>query len=81
MSANPKTKAQPEPDRLEAATDPAIAACAGDMRSAIRALILANEFLEHQVEELMMAVSKGYSRGKHHEVPNPLPRDRKDWYD
>jgi hypothetical protein len=81
MSANPETKAQPEPDRLEVATDQAIAACGGDMRSAIRALILANEFLEHEVKELMVAVSKGYSRSKHHDVPDPLPRDRKDWYD
>ena len=34
-----------------------------------------------QVKELMVAVSKGYSRSKRHDVPDPLPRDRKDWYD
>ena len=50
MSANP----QPEldPDRLEAATDQAIAACGGDARDAVKALIVANEFLEAQVEQL-----------------------------
>jgi hypothetical protein len=36
-------------DRLEAATDQAIAACGGDARDAVKALIVANEFLEAQV--------------------------------
>ena len=34
-------------DGLEAAVDQAIAACGGDMRSTIRALIVANEYLEN----------------------------------
>ena len=53
------------------------AACDGDLRSTIRALIVANEFLEAQVRELQAAVSHGYARGKF----EPVPRDRKDWYD
>ena len=50
MSAN----LQPEPDRdrLETATDQAIAACGGDARDAVKALIVANDFLEAQVAEL-----------------------------
>jgi hypothetical protein len=36
-------------DGLEAAVDQAITACGGDMRSAIRALIVANNFLETEV--------------------------------
>jgi len=56
MSANP----QPEPDRLEVATDQAIAACGGDARDAVKALIVANEFLEAQVEEIRADVSNGY---------------------
>jgi hypothetical protein len=40
MTVNP----QPEPDRLEAATDEAIAACGIEARDAVRALIVANEF-------------------------------------
>ena len=55
-----------EPDRLEVATDQAIAACGGDARDAVKALIVANEFLEAQVEELRADVSKGYARGYHH---------------
>jgi hypothetical protein len=52
-----------ESDRLNAAVDQAIAVCAGDMRAAIRALILANEFLEH---ELQSKVSQGYTHGVRH---------------
>jgi hypothetical protein len=60
MPALPEPTAQSESDRLEAAADEAIAACGGDMKSAIRALILANEFLEW---ELATNVSAGYLRG------------------
>ena len=51
-------------DGLEAAVDQAIAACGGDMRSTIRALIVANEYLENEVGELMKAVSRAYARGR-----------------
>ncbi len=53
-------------DDLEAAVDQAIAACGGDMRAAIRALIVANDFLENEVGELMKAVSHAYVRGRFH---------------
>jgi hypothetical protein len=53
-------------DRLEAATDQAIAACGGDARDAVKALLVANEFLERQLAELRADVSKGYARGYHH---------------
>jgi hypothetical protein len=49
---------------LEAAVDQAIAACDGDMRAAIRALIVANNYLESEVGELMKAVSHAYTRGR-----------------
>ncbi len=62
----------PEPDRLEVATDQAIAACGGDAREAVKGLVVANHFLETELEKLRAAVSPGYAR---------LPRDRKDWYD
>jgi hypothetical protein len=64
-------------DRLEAATDQAIAACGGNARDAVKALIVANEFLEAEMKALQAAVSNGYARGKF----EPLPRHRKDWYD
>jgi hypothetical protein len=68
---------QPDADRLEAATDQVIAACGGDARNAVKALLVTNEFLEAQIAELQAAVSNGFARGKFEFVP----RDRKDWYD
>jgi hypothetical protein len=68
---------QDDSDRLEVATDQAIAACGGDARQAVRALLVTTEFLEVQIAELQAAVSNGYARGKF----EPVPRDRKDWYD
>ena len=61
------SRSQPDPegdDGLEGAVDQAIAACGGDMRSAIRALIVANDYLETEVTELMKAVSHAYARGR-----------------
>jgi len=56
--------AQADVDRLEVAADEAIAACGGDMRAALKALIVANEFLESEVCELMQAVSQAFARGR-----------------
>jgi hypothetical protein len=72
MSAAGRAATAPDPNRIEAAADQAIEACGGDAREAVKALIVANEFLERRLEEL---ASPGYARGR------VLPRDRKDWYD
>jgi hypothetical protein len=53
-------------DGLEAAIDDAISACGGDLRATIRALIVANDFLETEVAELMKAISHAYVRGRFH---------------
>ena len=53
-------------DGLEATVDQAIAVCDGDMRATIRALIVANNYLESEVSELMKAVSHAYVRGRFH---------------
>jgi hypothetical protein len=66
---------QSDADQLEAAADQAIAACAGNARDAVKALIGANHFLESELEKLRAAASTGYARGK------LVPHDRKDWYD
>ena len=63
MSSGPQLNPQ-DTDELETAVDQAIAACGGDMRSTIRALIVANEYLESEVSELMKAVSHAYVRGR-----------------
>lgn len=63
MSASTPANAE-EDDGLEGAVDQAIAACGGDMRSTIRALIVANQYLEDEAAELMKAVSHAYTRGR-----------------
>jgi hypothetical protein len=55
---------QGEADRLEAAVDQAIAVCDGDVRAALKAMIVANEFLESEVCKLMQAVSRARVRGR-----------------
>jgi len=74
MPTDPECQPPTEPDRLEVATDQAIAACGGNARHAVKALIVANEFLEAEVRQLQAVVSNGYARGKF----EPVPRDRKD---
>ena len=64
MSQSAASHPQADGDRLEAAADQAIAACGGDARDALKALIVANEFLESEVCELMQAVSHAYARGR-----------------
>jgi hypothetical protein len=54
---------------LDVAADQAIAACGGDAREAVKALIVANDFLEQPLDELRTKVSTGYARGR-------LPRAR-----
>jgi hypothetical protein len=54
---------QSDAQALEAAADQAIAACGGDAREAVKALLIANEFLEREMEEQM---SHGYIRGVKH---------------
>jgi hypothetical protein len=56
MQANPQPD---ESDSLEVAVAQAIEVCDGDLRATIRALIVANEFLEAQI-------SHGYRRGVRH---------------
>ncbi len=72
MSANPEAAA-PQTVDLEEAADQAIAACGGDAREAVKALIVANDFLEAQLDELRSKVSTGYARGR-----VGSPRDRKE---
>jgi hypothetical protein len=59
MPETPAPNPQSDADQLDAAADQAIAACGGDAREAVKALIVANEFLEQQI-------SQGYIRGVKH---------------
>jgi hypothetical protein len=72
---NQKTEpTMPEPARtrdgealskLEEAADEAITACGGDARAAVIALLVANDFLERELDLTRVAVSSGFSRQWH----------------
>ena len=49
-------------DPYDRACDQAIAMCDGNMRSTIKALIMANEYLENELQELQALVSGGLTR-------------------
>ena len=53
----------------EQACDQAIAMCDGNLRSTIKALIMANEYLENELHELQMAAAN---------APAALPSARSD---
>lgn len=62
---------QPAPEDLEASVDNAIAACEGDARAAVRALLVALDHCRTELEErneqiaqLARDISRGYSRGR-----------------
>ena len=52
-------RSQPEHSHYEKACDQAIAMCDGNLRSTIKALIMANEYLEAELAELQAAVAVG----------------------
>ncbi len=60
-------RAAPDPqaaaEALDVAADQAIAACGGNARDAVKALLVATEFLEAEFEGLQADMSKGYARG------------------
>jgi len=47
---------QTDMDRYERAVDSAIATCGGDIRGALKALIIANEYLEEELRQVLDAV-------------------------
>jgi hypothetical protein len=57
------TSDTPDEADLEADVDTVIAACGGSERGAIRALLIANEFLSTELERAREKQSVGYVRG------------------
>jgi hypothetical protein len=63
---------EPAPDDLETSVDDAIAACEGDARAAVRALLVALHHCQAELEQrnkeiarLTRDISRGYSRGRY----------------
>ena len=49
----------PELDRYDVAVEDAIATCNGDLRGAVKALLILNEHLEAELMELQAAMASG----------------------
>jgi hypothetical protein len=64
MNMFPDQRLIPEADPLELATDQVIAACDGDARAAVRALIVVKGLLEAELNDVCGITSNRYSRGR-----------------
>jgi hypothetical protein len=63
----PERSKEPEAETAalrEAEVDEAIATCGGDVRAALRATLIANAYLEAEIERLTAAISAGFARGR-----------------
>ncbi len=49
-------------DEIESSVDAAIALCDGDVRAALRAALVCNDFLERKLDQFRNMVSSGYTR-------------------
>lgn len=63
-----------DPIDLENETDEAIIICGGDMRAALKATLIANAFLEHELERIKAMLSAGYGRGRVRKPAKRQPR-------
>jgi hypothetical protein len=63
MSAAPNPTFESD-DPLDIAAEQVIAACDGDVRAAVRALIVAKGLLEAELNYVYTATSRGYARGR-----------------
>ena len=59
---------------LEAEVDEASAICGGDIRAALRATLVANAYLEAEVERLTEAISTGFARRRIRRPPTKFRR-------
>jgi hypothetical protein len=67
MTDKPDPPAETDPaEALEAEVEEVIALCGGDIRSALRAMLIANAYLQAEVDRLTDAVSAGFTRGRIH---------------
>ena len=57
------------PDAVEDEVQEALAICGGDAIAALRITLIANAFLEAEVDRLSAAVSSGFERGKVRKAP------------
>ena len=58
----------------EAEVDEAIATCGGDVSAALRATLIANAYLEAEIERLTQAISTGFARGRMRKAPQRVTK-------
>ena len=58
-------------DAFEVEVQEALALCQGDPMKALRVTLIANAFLEAEIDRLSAAVSSGFARGKVRKPPAP----------
>ena len=58
----------------EAEVEEAIATCGGDVRAALRATLIANAYLEAEIERLTEAISTGFARGRMRKAPQRVKK-------
>ena len=63
------TEAECSAPESEAEVDEAIRMCGGDVRAALRATLVANAYLDAEVERLTEAISTGFARGRMRKPP------------
>jgi len=59
---------------IEIEVDEAIAACGGDVRTALRVTLIANAYLEAEIERLTEAISTGFARGQMRRAPQRVKK-------
>jgi hypothetical protein len=62
------------PIDFDAETDEAIALCGGDVRAALKVTLVANAFLEKQIEAITEMLSTGYGRGQVRKPARPAKK-------
>lgn len=65
MSSEPQPAEQSAFDVSDAEIDEALAACDGDARATIRALLIGQAYLEHEMSRLQANGSSGFRRRRH----------------
>ena len=74
MPCNVRKNPRPTAALVEAEVDEAIATCGGDVRAALRATLIANAYLEAEIERLTEAISTGFARGRMRKAPQRITK-------
>ena len=67
--------AEPQPDPFEALEqelDAAITVCDGDVRAALRATLIANTYLDAELQRLTASISTGFDRQRIRKLRKPV---------